>query len=326
MGVLPTQSVGTAIGPEVAPVGIEIDPQVLNDLWGTCEAEACGLTRAEFEQIVLGVGIANNFGLASGAASSDTREQQAGCFAALRMPDLVLARACARGKERAWERFVSLYRQVLLRAAIAITGNESIGRELADGLYAELYGLTAGENERRCPLDSYSGRGSLAGWLRTILAQRHVDRHRRTFRDRPLDEATESTATLSQPESLDPHFPLLAAAVEEALQCEGAEERFLLASYYLDGRRLHQIAAALGVHEATVSRKLKRTTASVRKHIVRALERKGLSRRAAEELLTADPRDLSAAEDAAGINPYQLNLKELLQHPRTATFKEQAER
>ncbi len=274
--------------------------------------------------------MAQNFGLATGLAAEATPAQQAAFFATVRMPDLVLARACAAGNERAWERFIALYRQPLLRAAIAITSNESLGRELADGLYAELYGLTERDGERRSPLDSYSGRGSLIGWLRTTLAQRHVDRYRRTHREQPLEEGNDCPALVpeTQPEPDEKSIPVLAAAVKEALEREGPEERFLLASYYLDGRRLHQIAAVLGVHEATVSRKLKRVTKSVRKQIVRGLEQRGMNRREAEEALTTDPRDLTRAEDSRGSPerpPGYIKLKELLQSSYPGSFKEQAD-
>ncbi len=117
-----------------------------------------------------------------------SRQQQEQFFRRLKITDLVLAQACAMGNELAWERFLALYRQPLRRAAIAITGSASLGSDLADQLYAELYGLTMRDGERRCPLESYRGRGSLIGWLRTTLAQRHVDHHRRTHREQPLED------------------------------------------------------------------------------------------------------------------------------------------
>jgi RNA polymerase sigma-70 factor, ECF subfamily len=310
------------------PVRCAIAPALLDELWRTTEAEACGLSRAGFEQVVLRIGMAQNFGFEAGLAIDGTPAQQAAFFATLRMADLVLARACASGSERAWERFIALYREPLLRAGIAITGNESLGRELADGLYAELYGLTERDGERRCPLDSYSGRGSLIGWLRTTLAQRHVDRHRRTHREQPLEETSDCAvaATLDTTVPDERALPRLASAVQEALEREGPEERFLLASYYLDGRKLHEIASVLGVHEATVSRKLKRVTSGVRKQILRGLERRGMSRREAEEALAADPRDLTAAGQPPGVVPQReyLKLKELLQTSEPSPFKEQA--
>jgi RNA polymerase sigma-70 factor, ECF subfamily len=330
VSVVPAQPVGTALQADVAPPApCAISPRLLEQLWHTSEAEACGLLRPEFDQILLRIGMAQNFGLASGLASQATEDQQAAFFQNLRLSDLVLARACASGHERAWERFIALYRQPLLRAGMAITANESLGRELADGLYAELYGLTIREGERRCPLDSYAGRGSLLGWLRTTLAQRFVDQHRRTHREQPLDETSECIAPAAATPAPDPAIPKLAAAVEEALELQGPEERFLLASYYLDGRRLHEIAALLGVHEATVSRRLKRVTGAVRKQILRGLERRGLSRRAAEEALATDPRDLSDQQDSMGASdahPSLLRLKELLQKSPMKSFREQAER
>ncbi|MEI9970329.1 MAG: hypothetical protein WDM87_17570 [Terracidiphilus sp.] len=94
-------------------------------------------------------GVAWSFGLEKGA--SPTPRQQADYFRSLRLDDLVLARACAAGNERAWEHLIARHRQPLIRAAIAITGNETLGRDLADQLYAELFGLNTREGERRCP-------------------------------------------------------------------------------------------------------------------------------------------------------------------------------
>ena len=68
----------------------------------------------------------------------------------------------------------------------------------------------------------------------------------------------------------------------------------------------------LGVHEATVSRKLRRAIEEIRKQVLKNLQISGLSRRAAEESLGADPRDLD------------MNLKKLLQNSQTETFQEQA--
>ena len=83
---------------------------------------------------------------------------------------------------------MAAYGSQLTRAAIAISGSETVGRDLADAFYAELYGLNTREGKRKCPLDSYRGRGSLLGWLRTTLSQRFVDHYRRTFREEALDD------------------------------------------------------------------------------------------------------------------------------------------
>jgi RNA polymerase sigma-70 factor, ECF subfamily len=294
-----------------------IDRSLLDELWRASNGPSWGLMRDGFDAIVADAGEAWNFGMEAGV--SPTPLQQADYLRGLRLDDLILARACAAGNERAWEHFIARHRQPLIRAAIAITGSETLGRDLADQLYAELFGLDTRESERRCPLLSYRGRGSLMGWLRTTLAQRHVDYHRRNWRLRPLDEPLDNPlhemggpAADAPPQTPAAELSQLQRAIERALRERDAEERFLLAAYYLDGQTLLQIARVLGVHEATVSRKLRRTTEETRKQVLNNLQRDGLSRRAAEEALGVDPRDV------------EVNLKKLLQHSQAETFKEQA--
>ena len=305
----PIESVTNATGAGIRAQPGALDGALLDELWRTCDAASWGLAREEFNRILLEAGTAWNYGLAEDARP--TQQQQAAFLRALRLPDLVLARACAGGNEQAWQQFIAIYRQPLVRAAIAIAGSETLGRDLADQLYAELYGLTVRDGERRCPLHSYRGRGSLLGWLRTTLAQRHVDHHRRTHREKPLEEFD---APAPDPPAERParELSLLERAIETALEKLEAQDRFLLAAYYLDGQTLKQIAGVLRVHEATVSRKLRRAIEEIRKHVLRNLQRSGLSRRAAQESLGADPRDLD------------MNLKKLLQNLQTGTFKEQA--
>jgi RNA polymerase sigma-70 factor (ECF subfamily) len=305
----PTETVASAAGAGIPALPGALDRSVLEELWRASDAADWGLSRDEFGQILLEAGKAQRFGLTEGAPA--TRQQKAAFFRGLCLNDLVLARACADGNEQAWEHFMAVYRQPLIRAAVAITGNETLGRDLADQLYAELYGLTTRDGERRCPLLSYRGRGSLMGWLRTTLAQRHVDHHRRSRHEELLEE-TDAPAPDPPTEMPARELSLLERATENAVRERDAEERFLLAAYYLDGQTLKQIASVLGVHEATVSRKLKRATEGTRKQVLKNLQRRGLSRRAAEEALGADPRDLD------------VNLKKLLQNSQLEAFQEQA--
>ena len=107
---------------------------------------------------------------------------------------------------------------------------------------------------------------------------------------------------------------MLSEAVQEAIRHQPAEERFLLAEYFVDGRTLAEIGKLLGVHEATISRRLRRTTNSVRKQLLRSLEQRGMSRKAAEEALGTDPRDVDL----------KIDVKKLLQSPNEEPFSRQA--
>src|SRR6266511_4196472 len=105
--------------------------------------------------------------------------------------DLELARQCAAGDEKAWERFMLEYRPVLYRAAQALDPSGS-ARELADSLYADLYGLHGAEGNKRSLFRYFQGRSSLATWLRAVLTQRYVDHLRVQRRLEPLPDEEES--------------------------------------------------------------------------------------------------------------------------------------
>ncbi len=247
-----------------------------------------GLSREQFAAVLNEV--------AAKYLPADASERQTAEFlAGLRVEELALARACAAGQERAWEVFMARYREKLYDIAGYIAKEDSAARELADSLYADLYGTTTRDGQRVSKLASYTGRGSLEGWLRTVMAQEFVNRFRRQRRLVSLDEESEDGEQFAAagPEPAMVVDPRVEATTDEVLSRLAAEERFILASYYLDGRTLAEIARALKVHESTISRKVDKLAKSLRKQILAALERKGMSRRQAEEALDVDVRDLS---------------------------------
>ena len=270
------------------------------ELYQKSGGEKFGLRQPEFMVIVCEI---RQKYLSAGADAAEIRE----LCVSLRVEELVLTRACAAGHERAWEAFLLRYREKLYDIARGITREDSAGRELADSLYADLYGTTLREGGRVSKLASYTGRGSLEGWLRTVLAQEYVNRYRRQKRLVSLDEETEKgtpfVAAAATPLSVADSR--LQSATDEALAALSAEDRFILASYYLDQRTLAEIARTLAVHESTISRKLDKLAKSLRKQIVARLTRGGMSRRQAEEALEIDVRDLqidirrSLAQDSA---------------------------
>jgi RNA polymerase sigma-70 factor, ECF subfamily len=302
--LLPAEAAKPSAASEPGSAGIA--RPLLESLWTRAEAGACGLAIEEFGGVLAAVGARHNFGLPAGAQASTSHRET--FFCGLRLGELAMAHACARGKEAAWERFLRAYRATLMRAATAITGSASLGEELADSLHAELYGLRETDGERRSPFASYSGRGSLEGWLRASLAQRFRDHHRRTRRESPLEEADYPSPVAETPVVND--LGVLTNAVARTLVELGAEERFLLSAYFLDQHTLLEIARVLGVHEATISRRLKRLVGCLRRELRKNLERGGLSKREAEEALGADPRDL------------EINLRAVLQGAQVAAFKE----
>ena len=262
-------------------------------------AHSFGLTLEEFAEIlceVAGKYLAADRDAAGGTVGRTISESEtAEFYSGLHLEELALARGCAKGSEQAWDVFLTRYREKLYDTARSITQEESQARELADSLYADLFGMSKDGAPRVSKLSFYMGRGSLEGWLRTVLAQEYINRHRSQRRLVSLEEQAEAGVQFraKDPEPAPVLDPRLEAATDDALSALPAEDRFILASYYLDGRTLAGIASLLGVHESTISRKVEKITRSIRKQIVAGLIRRGMSRAQAEEALEADVRDFS---------------------------------
>jgi RNA polymerase sigma-70 factor, ECF subfamily len=270
-------------------VSTSVCPPYFHDLYVRSGGQKFGLSFQDVADILQEV---SGRYLAAGASESDTAE----FHRSLRVEDLALARACARGCEPAWEFFLNHYRQKLYDAAGAIAKEDSIARELADSIYTDLFGTRQNDDGGRISkFASYTGRGSLEGWLRTILAQEYVNRYRRQRRLVSFEERVESGRQFEAKDNAAAVSPDVRVehAADHALTELSADERLILASYYLDGRTLAEIARMLGVHESTISRRLEKITLSLRKRIVRELRRRGMSARETDEALQTDVRDLT---------------------------------
>jgi RNA polymerase sigma-70 factor (ECF subfamily) len=283
--------------------GIEV-----HDLWREAEADSVGLGKDELATVLLTLGVKYNYGQPPGTEA--TRSQIAAFWRSLQLRDLALAHACALGREPAWQQFMTRYRDILTQAAIGITSSAALGCDLADSLYADLFGLTERGEQRRSPLGYYSGRGSLKGFLRATLAQRNVDHHRRSNRETAL-MSEDLPAAAPSPTPAPDMLARVSQALTTTLGALAAEDRFLLSAWFLDRRTLLEISRILGVHEATVSRRLARLTARLHDGLIENLQAAGLSSAAAEEAMATDPRDLD------------VNLRLLLQASQGGTFLEQ---
>lgn len=284
-----------------------VAPDLLAELYVKAECDKVGLTRESFAVILREV----RAKYAGAASQAEART----FFLSLRVDELALARACAAGSNVAWEIFLTRYREKLYLAALRIARQDSAARDLADSLYADLYGTATRDGERKSKLASYTGRGSLEGWLRTVLAQEYVNRYRRTKRLVSLEEESEEGVQFQapEPEPTVPSDSRVAQATDQVLTDLPAEDRMVLSAYYLDGRTLAEIARMMGVHESTISRKIDKLAKGLRKQILATLGRRGMSRRQAEEALEVDVRDL------------QLDIRRsLAQEPASSAFSEKS--
>ena len=230
----------------------------------------------------------------------------------LHLQDLALACACAEARLDAWDHFVATFRAYMRSAAGAILRcppDSPAACELADSLFADLYGLGEGAN-RRSLFRYFHGRSSLKTWLRAVLAQRHVDAIRAGRRFTDLDGADGHAALpatqLSAPRRIssagpeplqDPHrtelLTLFHRTLEVALGLLDARDKERLRLYYAAQQTLAEIGRKLGEHESSVSRNLERTRRELRQQVEQALRRSG---------------GVDAASPSAGLSDAQIAL------------------
>ncbi len=223
----------------------------------------------------------------------------------IRADDLCLIIACERGDEQAWSDLVANYDSTVKSAARKVSSNNEDAEDLASSIWAELYGLrTDGDGNKKSKLAYYSGRGSLAGWLRAVVSQLAIDQYRKQAKFVQIEEDREfevlaNEAALSDnglvAHSDDPEVDFtkkqtandVTDALQDSIAALEAEDRLIVKMYYFDDLKLKDIAATFGYHEATASRKLVRVQNDIRKGVERCLrERHGWSDREVKHYLS----------------------------------------
>jgi len=195
---------------------------------------------------------------------------------AIHAEDLGLAIACQAGESAPWEHFITSFRPQLYAAARAIAGDEARGRELADSLWAEMYGMEVRDGRRRSILSYFHGRSSLLTWMRAVLAQRHVDYIRSQSRIAPLDDQLEQASRTSDDHGEESgerarYVAMLGKALDAALKSLAPRDRMRMAYYYRHTLSLKEIGRVMNEHESTVSRRLARTRDYLKREIERTL-------------------------------------------------------
>lgn len=212
---------------------------------------------------------------------------------ALNADDLCLIIACENGDETAWSDLVRNFDSTVKQAARKISSNTEDSEDLASSIWAELYGLKEKDGKAKGKLSYYSGRGSLAGWLRAVVSQLAIDQFRKQSKFVQIEEAREFENLANESSEKDENHTLVAHgespeeilsrkesqrdvadAFREAIQGLETEDRLIIKLYYFDELKLKDIGNMLGFHEATASRKLVRVQQELRKSAEKKLAEK----------------------------------------------------
>lgn len=209
---------------------------------------------------------------------------------ALNADDFCLIIACEKNDETAWNDLVTKFDATVKSAARKVSNNAEDAEDLASSIWAELYGLKEKDGKVKGKLGYYSGRGSLAGWLRAVVSQLAVDQYRKDSKfvqieeDREFENLANQSSENSNNSKVITHtdnpeevfteketHQNVAKALNSAIAALEAEDRLLLKLYYFEDLKLKDIGSTLGFHEATASRKLVRVQKEVRKSLEKIL-------------------------------------------------------
>ena len=169
--------------------------------------------------------------------------------------DLALATLASRGDAAAIAELEHRYDAMIGFACRRFAGRDHSVDDLRQILRTSLF---VGERPR---IAEYSGRGSLANWLRITAVRTFIDLLRRKDRTREaltsdaLPDAV-SPADLALDAIKSEHRAIVAGALRDAVATLAAGTRYLLRQHLVLGVSIDQVGAALGLHRATAARRI----------------------------------------------------------------------
>lgn len=198
--------------------------------------------------------------------------------------DLYLACACARGCAEA---LAVLEREHLTRLREVAAGVARSASELEEVVQRVRERLLVAEPGRAPRIATYSGRGSLGGWIRVTAVRVARDLWRGTRQHEPMrDELEPGVVAPELAYWKRAYGEVVSRAVQEALESLEGEPRALLKMHYVDGLSIDQVGLALGKSRATGARMLaaarQTLLAAIRERMVGAL---GVQPQEADSLL-----------------------------------------
>ncbi len=190
----------------------------------------------------------------------------------LQTADLYLALACSRGNEHAWWEFDQSYRRYIERVARHLASADTSAEEVIDSVYVELYGTRVVDGVRQSKFATYTGRGTLRGWLRTVVWHAVIDLHRASHDEVSIEDWSEAGGESRTRPGLrgrpregsesaaidritkDRYAGMTAEALDESLQTLGEHEKLLLLYYHVENLKLREIARLVEVPTSPLRR------------------------------------------------------------------------
>lgn len=185
-----------------------------------------------------------------------SRDAPAASLEAMHTDDLYLACGCAAGDPAALAGFEDRC-GTALAAAIASAGVPAADRaDVAQIVRQRLLVAPAGGTPR---IATYSGRGSLHGWVRVVATREALRMLSREVREVPASDSDLDAAITREDDAELGYLKRLyreefKSAFHAAVDALDARSRLLLRQHAVDGLSIDRLAALHGIHRATAAR------------------------------------------------------------------------
>jgi RNA polymerase sigma-70 factor len=215
------------------------------------------VSEADFREALIRAVEKYRFG-ATGHGETLSTDDIRGFLSTLQTTDLYLTLACERGNEAAWWHFDEQYRSFIERVARHLARRGTDADEVIESVYIDLLGTKAESGARQSKFRTYTGRGTLRGWLRTIIWHTVVDLYRSKRIEVPLEELSRcgdqyerrpSRNDLNGAENSmldnvlrERYKALSGTALDDSLATLDEHETLLLLYYHVEGLKLREIA------------------------------------------------------------------------------------
>ncbi|RYZ41554.1 MAG: hypothetical protein EOO71_11605 [Myxococcaceae bacterium] len=168
----------------------------------------------------------------------------------LHVADLALCWACSRGQAPAILHFERVYFTHAIRALKRMKLSQTLTDDVLGWMRFELFARPKGGL-----ITTYSGRGDLGGWVRSIAVHEALKRARKQRRE----VTPEAAADLPMPEvdlvaMRGAYGAEFTRALDEGFQALSTQQRNVLRQYFLDGLTIDVLAGLYKVHRATAAR------------------------------------------------------------------------
>ena len=279
------------------------------------------LSREEFKEAVIGAVDKYLVGFAK-EGKIPTAQEIRKFISELQDLDLYLTLACSRGDEQAWWQFDRQYRSFIERLAHQLVGRGLDANEVIDSVYVELYGTKTVDGVRQSKFRTYTGRGTLRGWLRTVISHAAVDLYRGRHDEIPLEEwstngmpagqgwrteAHGSETSMVEKVARERYRSVTIAALDQSLATLDAHETLLLLYYHVEGLKLREIARIVEAPSSSIRRWFQRRSKRQRTSPTRVHESTVL-RWLDNVYRKVSDRFRSELKDKHGLNPAEIDI------------------